>query len=459
MNPYKMLRMGLAGASMLGGKFATRNAKAASQQQLDTSLGLLQSGYGGIQSNLTNAQNYVTGMIPQMANPMYTGGFYAPQAYMGGTPGQAYPSVPATQGIPTGAGGVTDLRYGPQGNANDVGGSKGMGMAPPPAAPNLRDPGSIEFNPLMPRGMRDKIRGKVSAKNDAKQAAYDEQMAAYNADQAAASAAASAPVMSPEQAPPIPNYGQDVVDALKARQTQAIADLEARRTNVFNELEGIGTQGRKDINEAYGNALTQNNQGMVDSGLYGSTVNATLNTGINRERAGSLSRLNENIGQMRAGYESALSGDIANVRAATSADQINAMDQQRREYMAIQQGIPAGYIDTMNQYAGLRNSNISNFTANAANMVSGVNIGYPDQNQIIGSLANMGNASGLAQYRKYLESQQSIFGGMGGSMFGGLGAGVGALLAAPTGGMSVLGGALIGGGLGYGGGTALDRPW
>lgn len=454
MNPYTALRVGLAGASLLGNKRATRAARTASQQQLDTSLGLLQSGYGGIQSNLTNAQNYVTGMIPQMANPMYTGGFYSPQAYMGGVPGQQYPSVPATQGVPTGAAGVTDMRYGPQGNAGDVGGAKGVA----PVAPNLRDPGSIEFNPLMPRGMRDKIRGKVGEKNAVKQTAYDEQMAQYNAAQEAA------PVMSSGQSgqpggPPIPNYGQDVVDALKARQTQAIADLETRRTNVMGELEGIGTQGRKDINEAYGNAITQNNQGMVDSGLYGSTVNATLNTGINRERAGSLSRLNENIGQMRAGYESALSGDIANVRAATSADQISAMDQQRREYQAAMQGIPAGYIDTMNMYAGLRNSNISNFTTNAANMISGVNIGYPDQNQVLASLANMGNASGLAQYRKYLESQQSIFGGSGGSMFGGLGLATGALLAAPTGGMSMLGGAMIGGGLGYGVGTGIDRPW
>ena len=87
-------------------------------------------------------------------------------------------------------------------------------------------------------------------------------------------------------------------------QTQNAID-EARQANIdrYNEalgnLEGVGKQGRADINERFDSSKTAVQQNLVGTGLASSTIMPTMRQGVERERQGALNRLETDLARER----------------------------------------------------------------------------------------------------------------------------------------------------------------
>jgi len=83
-------------------------------------------------------------------------------------------------------------------------------------------------------------------------------------------------------------------------QTQTAID-ESKQANLdrYNQalgnLEGVGTQGRADINQRFDSSRSAVNQNLIDSGLASTTVLPTMRQGVERNRTSALNRLESGL--------------------------------------------------------------------------------------------------------------------------------------------------------------------
>ncbi len=104
--------------------------------------------------------------------------------------------------------------------------------------------------------------------------------------------------------------------ANEARYQDILKGYQQRFETGAGQLQGMGAQEGRDINELYDKQRAQQNQNLIGRGLGNSTVLSTMNAGNDRERAADLGRLNERVRQQSIGTMAGLSGDELNFMAS-----------------------------------------------------------------------------------------------------------------------------------------------
>ncbi len=84
-------------------------------------------------------------------------------------------------------------------------------------------------------------------------------------------------------------------------QSDVAGGFGTLRGDLLSALEGSGDQERLDINEQFSNLGDATQAGLVSSGLSGSTINPSLQAGVQRQRSGALGRLDERLRQQELG--------------------------------------------------------------------------------------------------------------------------------------------------------------
>ena len=237
---------------------------------------------------------------------------------------------------------------------------------------------------------------------------------------------------------------QDQVDSFNAGK-DVISDLEQRKTDVLGLLDEFGTSTRGDIDVEFGNAGENIEQSLIDRGLYGSTVSGSMQTGLAREKSRAITSLNERVNTLKADATGMLDADI-----------INAKDMQRRESANWEDARFATQHGDILNLAGIDLGVEGNYFGNLANVWQGMNLVPPDQSQLTGIWQGIGSSWGAEDYRKYLEDQQTLFGGQGGAFGQSLGL-IGGGIASAYNPAMALPYLLVGSGAGYGLGSAFDR--
>lgn len=113
---------------------------------------------------------------------------------------------------------------------------------------------------------------------------------------------------------------QDTLSGYANAFQDSYGQLQDRYTRGMANLEGMGEQARRDINERYDAQAGSVQQDLASRGLGNSTVLASMRMGNERERGGELGRLDESVRAQRLATDAALSGDVA---AAKAADALN----------------------------------------------------------------------------------------------------------------------------------------
>lgn len=247
-------------------------------------------------------------------------------------------------------------------------------------------------------------------------------------------------------------FNQDVLGTARQRYNQGM-----------NMLEGAGAQSRRDINRQFGEAGSAAAAGMRSRGFGGSTLAAAAQAGVQREQAGALGRLDESLLQQRLGTHTQLSGDVLNtqqaglnLRTGLSGENlqrnlgmamggVNLTNQFGQQGLGLQQQIGQGQMGLlegntlreMNMQQGLWGQQAQHAT-NVLNarlgLYGGINVGYPDQGQMLQGMYQGGYASNPYQQ----PSQGGLF-GMGGN---GGAAGAALLTAGDIGLTTLLGGTI-----------------
>lgn len=93
------------------------------------------------------------------------------------------------------------------------------------------------------------------------------------------------------------------------RYAEILKGYQGREGDVMGLIGGIGAQRGADIRQDWGNQQAQGMQGLVSSGLTGTTIKPTMQMGYQRGMQGDLNRLAENMAQMKGQYLSNLRGD------------------------------------------------------------------------------------------------------------------------------------------------------
>ena len=148
----------------------------------------------------------------------------------------------------------------------------------------------------------------------------------------------------------------DDVDAIEAQLAKYLTklntiegDFTTHRSTTRALLTDLGTTERARINEQYDNLLTSAYQGLVDRGLYSSTVYASYQTRIERERNEALSSLNDRLNREKLQNEHSLYGQLVSMKQALMNGRIQyneatmrksgfLVDTKHRLIMAIMQG-------------------------------------------------------------------------------------------------------------------------
>ncbi|MGE0289365.1 MAG: hypothetical protein AB7I42_24315 [Bradyrhizobium sp.] len=315
-SPVGMLATGFArnAGSNLRRKRAIRTNRGVSQQQLEP---IMQFYQGAVPYATDSAQQYADSTA-QLGNSVM--GMFA------GMPAQTTAAVPGWDEAAWTA-------------ANAA-----------PTAPTLKDPSAIKFNALMPRGTRDSIRGKVTAKNEGKQAEYDSALAAYEENKAAAKAAADA-AAAPGST--MPNRGEEVLAAYQTRQDEISAELDRlaaesdkgytdRYTRNMAELEGRGAQAKKDIDKEFKASGGKIVAGAQNRGLYNTTVLSGMEAGNEASRIGEQGRLEDRLRGERIELDKELSRDQLEsksdlgkfkslAKVQVTGETLRNMDDQRKQ--------------------------------------------------------------------------------------------------------------------------------
>lgn len=117
---------------------------------------------------------------------------------------------------------------------------------------------------------------------------------------------------------------QKAVDALKAdyeakyneaktanesRYADILSGYDERYNTAAKTLEGMGDAEKKVLASNFNRVRASASQGLINSGLYSSTIVPSVMTSIGKQESESLGSLNENLRQQRLSIQAALSGD------------------------------------------------------------------------------------------------------------------------------------------------------
>jgi len=84
---------------------------------------------------------------------------------------------------------------------------------------------------------------------------------------------------------------QNLTKEMQDAMDEANRKNEERYQQALANLEGVGEQERADINTTFDSSRSAVNQGLINSGLAGTTVAPSMQRGVERERVGALNRL------------------------------------------------------------------------------------------------------------------------------------------------------------------------
>ena len=242
---------------------------------------------------------------------------------------------------------------------------------------------------------------------------------------------------------------QQIMGGYREQESRFGEAFEERTRDITAQLEGLGTQARKDIERRYGDVSTQRQQALSARGFGGSTVGAAVEMGVQREKGAELASLEEGLRRENIGARSQLTGQALAAQMGLGQQTLGAEQQMMANRLNLMTGLSG---DQLQAYQSLFGGGMGMFTGLSAdylNTVANVNIGYPTANAM-----NIAQGIGAGSYPvpDYGAGNYGMLGG-GLGMAGGMG--LGALLAAPTGGVSMLAGSLIGGGMGAGFGGGM----
>lgn len=206
------------------------------------------------------------------------------------------------------------------------------------------------------------------------------------------------------------------------------------RDQVLGNLKDVGNTERNAINKHYDQQAGEVGASLTRRGLTNSTVAKNMTNAVENERQKALGELDERIANFENTWNDVL----------TTKD-INT--QQTLFQNAVNQSLQAGVLSLNGE---------TQTELNRLNLMGSTQTVYdPSLINSIGTAIN--TYRDQAAYQDYIESQNdSSWGDWAGSAGWLGGAGLGALLAVPTGGMSVLSGAALGGALGGAGGQAIS---
>lgn len=95
--------------------------------------------------------------------------------------------------------------------------------------------------------------------------------------------------------------------ANEARYQQILGGYDELRARVMGDMEKVGTQESKDIDREYRNMGSDTYQRLVNRGFANSTIPATMQMGVTREKMASQARLESQLAQQRANYDTSIS--------------------------------------------------------------------------------------------------------------------------------------------------------
>jgi hypothetical protein len=119
-------------------------------------------------------------------------------------------------------------------------------------------------------------------------------------------------------------YGT-TIDAATARGPETLEFDES-------QFVGLGNQARKDIRQSYINLTAANTQGLVSSGLAGTTARGAVTAASTRGQVAGLGRLNESLRRERISYGSDINRFNATTRNAY-AQYLDSLTAQKLSFM------------------------------------------------------------------------------------------------------------------------------
>jgi len=211
-------------------------------------------------------------------------------------------------------------------------------------------------------------------------------------------------------------------DRLLGAYNQGASSLEQGFLDRYNRglanLEGMGDQERRDINERYDARSGALNQDLISRGIRNSTVAQSMQQGNERERTADLGRLEERLRQQRLDTDAALSGDLLNMQGQNFVNRMNLMggleqgafdlqSQLGHNLMNTQNSLSAGLVDMQNANrrdltnflagVGQHRVNITGTAAtNMLNAIAGTNF-VPPSNDYLAVNASLGSAQQAAR--------------------------------------------------------------
>lgn len=98
--------------------------------------------------------------------------------------------------------------------------------------------------------------------------------------------------------------------ANEQRYENILGGYQDRWQRAMAQLQGVGDQQRKDLNQRYDNNKGAVDQSLIARGMSNSTVSDSLKMGNERERNNAINRLEESLTRERLGYDTGLQGDL-----------------------------------------------------------------------------------------------------------------------------------------------------
>lgn len=141
--------------------------------------------------------------------------------------------------------------------------------------------------------------------------------------------------------PSLADRYQQAMNEANAANEQRYQDIlkgyEDLHGRVLGDLSGVGDQEKRDIDRRYDNMGSDVYQRLVNRGFGNSTIPATMQAGVERERSASQSRLASDLARMRANADQNITGQRLGVmeRRTDAQPDINQM-------IALSQGLGRG---------------------------------------------------------------------------------------------------------------------
>jgi hypothetical protein len=164
----------------------------------------------------------------------------------------------------------------------------------------------------------------------------------------------------------------DFLSGFGRRGDELVEGYEDRYAAAERDLMGYGRQQAEDIDSAARRREGEASQGLIDRGIYGSTVAPVLGTAIERERSAEQRRLGEDVTRMRLDILPRLSGETLQARGG--------LDREMSAYDAAMRGDVLGARRYMSDVDVARTGDVASwFGSDAINRSNIVNAGFGSQ--------------------------------------------------------------------------------